>query len=210
MEINKERLLQLINSSLTQRFDSEGNGEAAGLIGLMSNAGKAVMSDVPAVFETISLLNYYLEVGADIHDSEMISIDEIIRNKYSSVIINQSDNKVVLKVNIDAGDFPYIAHWCSDSLYSETVRNKPGAYLLPFYIEECGDQDLLFPDWCQAFYVDSVPGQCLPMLALKSIESVASFNGDFAEPALHRLSMYTLPVEEALREMKKNAPQTGA
>ncbi|MBJ8931578.1 hypothetical protein [Citrobacter freundii] len=205
----RESLQQLINNSISQDFDEHGNGSPEGLIGLMSKAGKVSLSDIPAAFECLSLLGHYLTKNANLIETTNDSTNSLIDCGDYNVVFRSDFTALTLQIRIDAGDLPYIAHWCSDSLKSETVMNMSGIYVMPFYTESINGKLFLFPDWCQAFYVRGKPGHCIPMLALKSIETLNPFeNGDFANTALYRLSHYGLPVEEALSELEKNRTNT--
>lgn len=204
MEENRKSLLTHINNSISQSFDQSGKGDAAGIIGLLGSSCKLSQTDIPAVFESYSLLSHYLSSGIELCLMNSDSLDKLINDCKSRVVITHENNKVILLVNIDEGELPYILHWCSDSIQSETVRNMEGVYVLPFYYEGTKNDAWLIPDWCHAFYLHGDHRRCVPLLAFRSIENAIEFpNGDYAATALHRLSSYALPVDTALEQLEK-------
>lgn len=201
----RETLRLLINNSISQDFDERGDGLPESLIGMMSKTGKVSLSDIPAVFECLSLFGHYLDNNANLIESDVSSKNLLVDSGDYNVSFRNDLSAFTLQIKIDAGDLPYIAHWCSNSVQSETLMNMGGIYVMPFYTETINNGLVLFPDWCQAFYVGGNPDHCIPMLALQSIETLNPFeNGDFASTALYRLSYYGLPVDKALGELDKN------
>lgn len=208
MKKKDEELLTLIKNSISQTLDNDGGGTPEGLLGLMARSGSMSLSDIPAVFECFSLLQHYLVNGAPVLDEDGLPSSSTIDFGRSVVIARMESTMFTLHLKIEPGDLLYTAHWCTASIKSETVLGMGGVYVIPFYIQE----DVLFPDWCQAFFVDGKPAHCIPVIALRSIEALHPFeDGDFVNTALYRLSSYGLPVENALAEIdKKRAATNGA
>lgn len=165
------------------------------------------LQDVAQVSEAFSLLAHYL------HDAELINSEaspcKVLLGGLSLYVmpdITHDTNKLlVLTIPIGEGELRYVAHWICDSLRSDELASMDGSLCLPFIVEHVADKEQdtirLYPDWMACFYPKNNPANCFPLLVLESMIKRNIVPDDWVPTALHRLSTFNLPVDQALANL---------
>lgn len=173
-----------------------------GFIAMMGKGLPAVRQDVPAAFEMYTLIHHFWndlpfrlsQMNESAAPLEMIAgVDHDITN-----------GRVVALIPVEAGSLPHVAYWLSESIRSARVTAMGGLLAIPFSIEMHDDVDHIVPEWFAAFYVDGHADHCVPILALRAVESDERF-GDWVETSLHRMRAFGLPSEKALGAVRTRA-----
>lgn len=194
----RQRIALLTDAALCGNWSE--NAGASVLQAMGRSEVRAKACDIPAAMEMVSLLQLYSQTA---NVTCVDSIGEFGDDDVDLVPgIVTTGNKLLLKLDVPAGDLEYIAHWISDALPSAELKAMPGILVIPFTIEVIENpneepQSALFPDWMSVFYPHGNEDHAFPILVLKSVLTSDSFLNDWVNLAVARLSVYGLPRKKA-------------
>ncbi|MEA9392144.1 hypothetical protein SJI19_16595 [Acerihabitans sp. TG2] len=205
--ITRDFIEDQCKTALSQNVVDYTENDHVGLIQLMYKKGKAFSLDIPAVTECYSLLSYVLEQKGEVRTLPL-TVDRLVdvNSLLSGVYVNSDNTKCLLILTVGSGELRYIAHWIADRIRSNRVVDMPGKLFLTFTIERRGDLPFMLPDWCGAYYVDSNPEQCVPIITLQSVLTNSAISGDWILSALYRLQSFNLPVDKAITAAEEKRP----
>jgi hypothetical protein len=195
----QEQIERLINAAISADVFSESSG---GFLTLMGRKSKAIRQDVPAAFEMYTLLQHFWSKLP----FRLTPMDETKAPLAMTAGFDHdvSNGRLVALIPIEAGTLPHVSYWLCESIRSGTVTAMGGLLALAFTIENHDGVDHLLPDWFAAFYVDGKADHCVPILALRSVAEDDRF-GEWVETALHRMSAFGLPSQDALEAVRTRA-----
>lgn len=176
--------------------------ETCGAESVLTAMGKhvnaQVAQDVPAAAEMFGLLRHFLGrlPHRELDAGRGLALAP-------GVYQHQEHGHVVALVPVGSGELEFVAYWISQSVQSPKLLAMPGLLALPFSIEEHDGQRWLIPEWFAVFYVDSDPGHCVPLLALRSVLDDGRFS-DWVTAALVRATVaFGLPTGDASRAVEQ-------
>lgn len=150
--------------------------------------------DVPVAMEMIALLQHFAP-RLGVLDNTGLGDDGQDVELAPGVLWGGS--KLLLLIDVPAGQFEDISHWVADSLPSAKIKAMPGILALPFTIEQKGDeadaQALLFPEYFAVFYPHGKADNAFLTLTMRSVLEHEAIGGDWVDAAVARMGFYGLP-----------------
>jgi len=169
--------------------------EGGGFVSIMGKSSPSIRQDIPAAFESYTLLSHFLDRlpvrPASLEAARPIS------DLSPAILHDEMAARLIALLPIGAGELTAVAYWLTDSLRSNQVKQMDGVLALPFSIESHAGVAHLLPEWFAAFYVRGEPSHCIPILALRSVLTDQRFGGDWVGVALERMTVFALPQEQA-------------
>jgi hypothetical protein len=169
-----------------------------GFVSIMGKSGRLVQQDIPAAFEAYTLLSYFLATLPLTQYSSAITVDSL----QPALHYDREAGRLLALLPVERNELQSVAFWLTDSMKSDLLKKMPGILALPFTVEEHMGVDLLLPEWFAAFYVNSDPGHCIPLLLFHSVLSDSRFS-DWVRIALERMAVFGLPQTAAKAELEQ-------
>lgn len=195
MAITRERIAELALAALAGDWHHAENPALVSVMGRSALTAK----DVPAASEMAALLHFFADESAGFSGRTPCPL----RNGGAVELVPGlvwDEGKLVLLIDVAAGNLPLVASWCVDGMQSANVKGMPGILALAFTVERpAGDEgvEVLFPEWFCVFYPHANPENAFPILALQSVMENPAFGSDWVNAAVGRMAYYGLPREQA-------------
>lgn len=185
--LDKTALIELIDAAISSDALSE-DGQC-GFVRVMARGRAVVRADIASAFELYGLLRHFAE-SLPWYDAHPTT--GLVPGIYGM------DGGVLALVPVGPRELADIVHWVADGLRNEHVKQRAGVLVLAFALEQHDGRDQLIPEWWSAFYVNSSPLHCVPLLALRSALDDHRIGQDWVKSCLHRMQHFDLPTEHAL------------
>lgn len=156
--------------------------------------------DVPGAMEMIALLQHFAP-RLSVLDKSVPGLGDDGQDVALAPSLLWGGSKLLLLIEVPAGEFESIAYWVADTLPSHKLKAMPGILALPFTIAAAGEGEqatpTLIPDWFAVFYPHGKPEHAFVTLVLRSMLSNDAVGGDWVDVAVARMGFFGLPRQNA-------------